>query len=91
MRRGVIVGLIGLLACLAVVPGHAGAPDSGISSLARSRLPDLPAADVRKMPDSAFETNARHDRLEGAVGGAGWWALQPAISSDERVLLVFHP
>ena len=91
MRRSCTVGLIALLACLAVLPGHARAQDSGITALARSRLPDAARGRRPSLPASAFETSARHDRLEGAVGGAGWWRLQPATSSDDRVLLVFHP
>ncbi|HMB43297.1 MAG TPA: hypothetical protein VKM00_05390, partial [Luteimonas sp.] len=91
MRRSCIVGLIGLLACLAFLPGHAGTQDSGITALARSRVPTLPTGGVLTLPASFFETSARHDRLDGAVDGAGWWRLQPTTSSDDRVLLVFHP
>ena len=91
MHRGWIVGLIVLLACLAVPPGHARAQDSGITGMARSRLPTLAADRVLSLPGSAFETSARHDRLDGATGGAGGWRLQPTTSTDERVLLVFHP
>ena len=67
MRRGGIVGVIGLLACLAFLPGHARAQDSGITGLARSRLPTLPTGSVLSLPGSAFETSARHDRLDGAA------------------------
>jgi diguanylate cyclase (GGDEF)-like protein len=77
-----------LLACLA---GTAGAQDSGIVGLARVRAAEVPTATVPALTPAAFETSAQHDRLEGAVGGSGWWRLQPATASAERLLLVYHP
>ncbi|WP_159017489.1 sensor domain-containing diguanylate cyclase [Cognatiluteimonas profundi] len=88
MRRCWSAGLFLLLAGLA---GTVGAHESGIASLARVRSPQAPAAMVPGLSPAAFETSARHDRLDGAVGGSGWWRLQPSTSSGERLLLVLHP
>ena len=88
MRRCWIAGICLLLAGLS---GHASAQHGGITGLARLRSPQAPTAMVVQLPPSAFETSALHDRLDGAVGGSGWWRLQPSTSGDERLLLVFHP
>ncbi len=88
MGRRWNAGLLLLLACL---PGSASAQDGGIVALGRVNTPQVPAAMVPGLSPAAFETSARHDRLDGAVGGSGWWRLQPSTSSEDRLLLVFHP
>lgn len=80
--------LVLLLGCLAA---EAWAHETGIVGIAHLRLPPPSLATLPQLPSSAFETNARHDRLDGAVGGAGWWRLQPSNSDAQRLLLIYHP
>ena len=88
MRRWLITGCLVLLACIA---GGVRAQDSGIVRIERLRASPPQVATIPRLPAAAFETSVRHDRLDGATHGAGWWRLQPAASVDERLLLVFHP
>ncbi len=88
MRRFGIALWLGLLGCMA---GAAMAQDSGIVRIERLRAPSAPIAALPRPPTAAFAVSDRHDRLGGAVQGAGWWRLQPASASGERLLLVFHP
>jgi diguanylate cyclase (GGDEF)-like protein len=89
MGRGWIPGLALLLACLAT--GCVGEQDSGISAIARVRALPVSTTRVPQLAPGAFETSARHDRLEGLQDGSGWWRLQPGVLGGERLLLVFHP
>ena len=88
MRRLLITWALGLLGCMA---GIACAQDSGIVRIERLRVVPAQIATIPQLPVTAFETSARHDRLDGAQQRAGWWRLQPATSAGERLLLVFHP
>ncbi|HEX2595826.1 MAG TPA: diguanylate cyclase [Luteimonas sp.] len=77
-----------LLACLI---GTARAGDSGIARIDRVRAAAAAAPLPAQLPATAFTATGRDDRLEGAHQGNGWWRLQPATSTGERALLVFHP
>ena len=88
MRRFLITWLLGLLGCMT---GVACAQDSGIVRIERLRVVPMQVATIPQLPAAAFETSARHDRLDGALQGAGWWRLNPETASGERLLLVFHP
>jgi diguanylate cyclase (GGDEF)-like protein len=87
MRRLAVL----LLGLLWAVAGTAWAQDSGIVRIERLRAAPARIAAIPAQPDAAFETSTRHDRLDGARQGRGWWRLQPEAGSGERLLLVFHP
>lgn len=84
MRR---LGFLLMLGLLAFAPARA--QDSGIVSIEQARVPAT-MADPSRLPQTAFVPSARSDRLQGAAAG-GWWRLHPAVSPDERLLLVYHP
>ena len=59
------------------------------------RVRDVPAAPftqeaVERLPESAFEQLDDVHRLAGH-GGRGWWRLQPAATTSDRLLLIYHP
>ncbi|MEO6264877.1 MAG: diguanylate cyclase [Luteimonas sp.] len=88
MRRFGVTLLLGLLGCMA---GATLAQGNDIVRIERLRAAPAQVARIPQLPMAAFETSARHERLDGAVQGAGWWRLQPTTAAGERLLLVFHP
>ena len=89
-QRSWILLLPILLACLLTAAVLAQAPEPGIARIDRLQASAAPAQ-VPRLPDTAFTPQVRHDRLEGAIEGRGWWRLQPSPAAGERLLLVFHP
>ena len=95
-RRVAITLALGLLGCLVRqswrrrryprAPVH----DHGIVRIDRLSAPAATTPDSR-LDAIAGTASARSDRLEGAVGGSGWWRLQPQTAPGRRLLLVFHP
>ena len=88
MRRWTITLVLGLLALQA---GPLRADDSGLARIERVGPAPVLAQQVPRLPEADFQTTMHRDRLDGAIGGRGWWRLHPAPGQGERLLLVFHP
>ena len=71
-------------------------PAQGADIAGLERVRDAPAVPLTReavahLPESAFVRTDDAHRLVGHGGGRGWWRLQPAAASGERLLLVYHP
>jgi diguanylate cyclase (GGDEF)-like protein len=85
-----MLGLV--LVAGAMSPGaQSAAHGSGIAAIQRLDLAGDALPAMHALQSAAAGPSARDDRLDGAVQGSGWWRLQPATASGERLLLVFHP
>jgi len=71
-------------------------PAQGADIARLEHVRDAPAAPLTReavagLPETAFERADDVHRLAGNAAGDGWWRLQPAAASGERLLLVYHP
>jgi diguanylate cyclase (GGDEF)-like protein len=74
----------------------ASAPAQGADIARLERVRDVPATPltpeaVTRLPDNAFERVDDVHRLAGQGKRRGWWRLQPAATTSDRLLLVYHP